>query len=183
MISGIITLSLSFIFIIIIYTQRENKNTKRILLLFMLYLLFGAGQQLFFQLVFLGSILNLFKFNRLIIPVFITSLYYALFHSSNPDKVFDKFFIGTFILNLFWSTIYLKFGNILWLALSHAILGTFYYMWIFDGDVMKKRLNLFAWSPSLSAMFASKKFCGCFICSCHLSHPEIYSSFLAIPAN
>ncbi len=121
----------------ILFIKKKNKKKKHVFLLFFLYLIFGLIQQLLFQYVFLET-LN-FLLNNFLISVFVSAIYYSLFHTKRGIE----FFIFTLGTGLIWSTIYLKYGNIIPLIISHAILGTVYYTWIFKGEAIKNRSKLF----------------------------------------
>ena len=134
--SGILTLAFTLIFsgAIIPLKKKKQVSTKYILLLFTLYLVFGFVQQLFFQYIFLETIFNLS--NSFLFSIIITTVFYGYFHLQ-----YKLFFIGTMLVNHVWSTIYLRYGNIIWPALSHAILATLFYILIYDKDPIREKLN------------------------------------------
>jgi hypothetical protein len=134
--SFIYTAIVTLFSVILLFFIRKYNN-KRVTLLFFLYLLAGFVQQLLFQYVFLELVYPLIK--NLLFTVLFSTLYYALFHLKHGKH----FFVLTFIINTFWSTIYLTQGNLVPLVISHGILGTAYYTWLFKGDVVKGRSNIF----------------------------------------
>jgi hypothetical protein len=134
--SFIYTTILTVFSVMLLFFLRKYNNKRAFLLLF-LYILAGFVQQLLFQYVFLELVYHLI--NNIIFTVLISTLYYALFHLKHGKR----FFALTFTINIFWSTIYLTQGNLLPLAISHGILGTVYYTWLFKGDVVKGRSKIF----------------------------------------
>jgi hypothetical protein len=134
--SFIYTLIITLFSVVLLYFMRRYDN-KRALLLFLLYLLAGFVQQFLFQYVLLELVYNII--NNVILAVLISTLYYALFHLKHGKR----FFVLTFIINIFWSTIYITQGNLVPLAISHGILGTAYYTWLYKDDVVKGRSKIF----------------------------------------
>lgn len=115
--------------------QRTVPN-RYFIVLFLLYLPMGLVQQLFFQHVFLDTIYSLVP--NIFVAVIIGSIFFKLFHLKDR---FGKLAYLTFFGNLIFSTVYLLYGNIITLSISHAIIGVFYYSWINKGDAISSRLK------------------------------------------
>jgi len=133
-VSGLLVMSFTLISVVVILIIKRNKLTKYslsyIMLMLFLYILFGFGQQLLFQFVFLEVFYFLTK--NAIFSILLSSMFYFIFH---PKGTFGKFYFATFILGLFWSTIYVFFGNIIWLSISHGIIGCVYFTLMYDKKV------------------------------------------------
>ena len=52
------------------------------------------------------------------------------------------FFELTFVANIGWSLIYLMWGNVLWLGLSHALLGAAYCSLNVKKNMIKDRIRI-----------------------------------------
>jgi hypothetical protein len=137
LLNSFIYTSIVTLFSVVLLFFMRKYNNKRPILLFFLYLLAGFVQQLLFQYVFLELVYHII--HSVILSILISTFYYALFHLKHGKS----FFILTFIINIFWSTIYLTQGNLIPLTISHGILGTAYYTWLFKGDVVKGRSKIF----------------------------------------
>jgi membrane protease YdiL (CAAX protease family) len=138
-ISGLIMLIVTVMFfLIILYFKKHERHgqANNILILLAAYLVFGLAQQVFFQLIFLNTVSNIT--HNFYLAILLTSLFFGLFHLK---KKYYTLFVFTFLLNIFWSSIYLLYSNILWPVLSHAVLAVFYYVWIRKGNALKKRLS------------------------------------------
>ena len=101
------------------------------------YLTAGFLQQLFFQFVFLETVYFLAKGNALL-TVSLSAVFFSLFHFG---KSIRKFYLLTLMMGFFYSGVYLLYGNLFWLALSHAVLGAFLYVLFFDDNLLTSRLG------------------------------------------
>lgn len=109
---------------------------KYFVVLFILYIPMALIQQLFFQHIFLDTLQYLLK--NTILSVILSSLFFKFFHRK---KYFGRLANLTFFGNLVYATTYMLYGNILPLAISHAIIGTLYYSWIHEQDALSTRLK------------------------------------------
>ncbi|MDP2930295.1 MAG: CPBP family glutamic-type intramembrane protease [bacterium] len=101
------------------------------------YLPLGFLEQFFFQFVFLETVYFLTKGNAFL-AVFFSAIFYSLFHLG---QIIKKFYFLTLIMGIFCAGIYLLYGNLIWLALLHAILGTFLYVLFFEDNQLSRRLG------------------------------------------
>ncbi len=113
-------------------------NFRYLVFLLILYIFFGYLQQILFQFVFTETVF--FITDNIKVSVFLGALYYFLFHVKSFRR--PEFLFGTFLLGLMWSSAYLIFGNLFWLGISHGIIGTIYYLNLWDVDVLRKKLKL-----------------------------------------
>lgn len=121
--------------VIIIFGIKDKKPLKWSIMVFFLYIPFGILQEILFQFVFTDTLFELT--GNPYITIFLSSIYYMLFHLRLDLGTF------TFIAGLFWSYFYLAFGNVFWIGISHAILGTMYYVFMYKGNALKNKLNYF----------------------------------------
>lgn len=122
------------IFSVFVISRGRKKNKKKnTFLLFTLYLTAGIIQQLLFQYVFLETIYYLTS--NLLLTIIISVIYYSLFHLREGAA----FYLKITIMGTFWALIYLNFGNIIPLIISHGIVGTVYY----TSDVISDRCRLY----------------------------------------
>lgn len=138
-ISGVLNIFVILLGVITIFIFRDRKikrNPSFFLMLFICYLPFGFLQQLFFQYVFLETLISLFQAKFIILMIGV--LFYSLFHLSKETNMLA---ILGFMAGLFWMTIYLYYGNIIWPALSHALLAAMYYYFIHPSNRLFKRLK------------------------------------------
>ena len=142
--TGLITCILVIVFTIFILLIKNNLkrktlkfNFKYLIILLVLYIIFGFLQQLLFQFVFLESLSKLI--NNFYITILTGSVYYYLFHIKSKEIEFHP---GTFILNVCFSTIYLTLGNLIWLGIAHGVLGTIYYLNLFKTDILRKKIKI-----------------------------------------
>lgn len=122
------------------YRLREKKekfNWKYFLSLFLLYLPFSLMQQLLFQYLFLDTLFSLT--HRSFFSVLLTGIYFYYFHH---QRFYSRFSFFIFTISFFWSYVYLVYGNIIWLVLSHSILGSCYYIWFRKDNILRNRLKL-----------------------------------------
>jgi len=142
LISGLVTLVATIFVAIILFLMRKYKPSrfekKYILILLVLYIIFGFLQQLFFQFVFLETIYSITK--SFFPAIIISAFYYSLFHLRESTK---RFFFGTLALGIIYSTIYLLYGNLIWLGISHGILGTIYYVYYFKEKILENKIGYF----------------------------------------
>ncbi|MBU0757199.1 MAG: CPBP family intramembrane metalloprotease [Nanoarchaeota archaeon] len=140
-ISGLYVMSFTLFCSLVLYKLRKNKINRygwRYFFVFvMLYFLFGLGQQIFFQFIFMESVY--FFTNNALVSILVGSVFYYLFH---PKMRFGKFHYFTFFMGLFWSFSYMFFGNILWVSISHGVLGAFFGIYLLDKDPMRSRLKI-----------------------------------------
>lgn len=101
------------------------------------YLPAGFLQQLFFQFVFFETIYFVFKGN-IFLSLFSSAVFFGLFHLGWTKK----FFLPSLLMGFLFSGIYLLYGNLFWLALSHTLLGTFLYVLFVKDNQLTRRLNL-----------------------------------------
>lgn len=111
-------------------------NFRYLVFLLFLYIFFGYLQQLLFQFIFTETVFFLTK--KLWLSVFISAFYYFIFHLRSKRI---EFLIGTFLLGLLWGASYLIFGNLFWLGISHGVIGTIYYLNLFEEDMLRKRIK------------------------------------------
>ena len=141
LISGIIVGITTLLAVAIIIFWGKN-NLPRLKLayfwkLLATYLPLGFLEQLFFQFVFLETVYFLTKGNALL-AVFLSTIFFGLFHL---EKKIRKFYFLILAMEIFCASVYLLYGNLIWLVLSHAILGTFIYVLFFDDNQLSRRLG------------------------------------------
>jgi len=95
-------------------------------------------QQVLFQCVFFETIYFISEGN-IIVSLLLSAVYYGSFHLGLYAK---RFFPQTLLLGFIFSGIYLIWGNIFWLGLSHALLGTFLYVLFFDHNELARQLSI-----------------------------------------
>jgi membrane protease YdiL (CAAX protease family) len=127
--TGIIT----FLSVIVISSQRPDQKKGNVGQLFILYLFFGLMQQLLFQYVFLETI-NFLSRNT-ILAIAATTFFFSLFHTQNGRG----YYLQTTTIGLLWTIVYVHFGNLLPLVISHGILGTAYY----TSEAISRRSQIF----------------------------------------
>lgn len=130
-------------FILYLGKKKADLKTKKILSLFLLYLPFSFLQQLFFQTIILESLL--FLLHRVLVTVFIASVFFVLFHIPLKKKKSGHPSLhtaGMWLWYISYSLIYIYFGNILWIILFHALLGAIYYSLTYRGNILKTRLEI-----------------------------------------
>lgn len=128
--------------IVLLLKKRRKKNGLKfdanyVVLLLFLYIIFGFFQQVLFQFVFAETMLSLTG-NHFFTAI-AASVYYGLFHIKS---IKPEFVIGTFIMGFLWSSLYLSFGNLFWIGISHGIAGTIYYINLWDKDVLREKLEI-----------------------------------------
>lgn len=111
-------------------------NFKYLIFLLVLYIFFGYLQQLLFQFMFFETVYYLT--GKITMSIFISAFYYFIFHLRSKRLEFQ---LGTFLIGLMWSANYLFFGNLFWLGISHGIIGTMYYLNLFDQDMLRKKIS------------------------------------------
>jgi hypothetical protein len=117
-----------------------GKTKRYVLKLFGLYFIFALIEQLFFKFVVLESIFYLTE--QVILSVLLGSIFFIFFHLQKYPPVQRVLFAGgAFLMEFVHDYVYLSFGNIIWPALSMAMIATFYYAFIFKGDILKFRLG------------------------------------------
>ena len=141
-ISGLYVSIITVFGIIIILLMKNIRkgldyNFRYLIFLLLLYIFFGYLQQILFQFVFTETVF--FLTNNIKISVVIGAFYYFLFHLRSFKR--PEFLFGTFLLGLMWSSSYIIFGNLFWLGISHGIIGTIYYLNLWEVDVLRKRLQ------------------------------------------
>lgn len=135
---GLVTL---LAILILVFIKKDNMSLLgsvyfRKLLMF--YLLWGLLQQLFFQFVFFETVYFIFK-GGILIPIFSSAIFFSLFHLGRHKK----FFLPSVLMGFLYSGIYLFYGNLIWLALSHTLIGVFLYVLFVDRDQLALRLGKF----------------------------------------
>jgi hypothetical protein len=133
-----LTIPLTLILSLILLIIRKNKNVNpgKAFLLFLYYIPFGIIQQLFFQFVFLETLY--FLLPNLLVCIPISAIFYYLFH---PRKDFKILSGATLFIGLIWSSIYLNYGNIITIGISHAFLGMMYYSLMREDNTLEPRLR------------------------------------------
>jgi hypothetical protein len=113
---------------------RDRKPIWFMGLTFALYVPFGIIQEILFQYIFLDTLYSMLP--NPYICIFLSAAYYMLFH----PKLELGFF--TFIAGLGWSYLYLAFHNVFWIGISHALLGSAYYVFMIKGSSLKNKLGI-----------------------------------------
>ena len=137
--SGLVVLGFTLVCTIFLYFFKEQDKkvfTKYGVVLLLLYIFFGFLQQLLFQFIFFETVYSLL--DNAVIVVFVSAAFYAVFHWKLKQI---RFLIVTFLAGLFWSAFYVMYGNLIWLGVSHGILGTVTFLWYFDGDILRKTIK------------------------------------------
>ena len=129
--AGIITIIGFLVFFIFLQEKKLTFKPE----LFLLYLIFGILQTIFFQSVFNLTIYDLF--NSKTLSILFTTAFFSLFHYNKKNKTF---FILAILGGLAWSTIFLYSPNVFALGFSHAIIAYFYYNLLYKGNILKKRI-------------------------------------------
>jgi len=138
-ISGVLNLIVILLGIIAIFIFRDRKIRRRpvfFLMVLICYLPFGFLQQLFFQYVFLETLISLFQIKYVVLIIGV--LFYSFFHLSKETRMLA---ILGFLAGIFWMGIYLYYGNIIWPSLGHAFLAAMYYYFIHPSNRLIKRLE------------------------------------------
>lgn len=140
-VSGVIVGIATFLIVLAFVFIKKNDIARlksayfRKLLAF--YFLWGFLQQLFFQFVFFETVYFVFKGN-IFLSLSSSAIFLGLFHLGRTKK----FFLPSLLMGFLFSGIYLLYGNLIWLALSHALLGTFLYVLFVKNNQLSRRLNL-----------------------------------------
>lgn len=101
------------------------------------YLLFGILQQIFFQVVFLETILFVLD-GRVLYSLIITLIFYFLFHLR---KLIRKYILIITLFGMFSILTYYLWGNVLWIGIAHGILGSVLYHHHISTNQIKRRLG------------------------------------------
>jgi len=105
--------------------------TPRPLIAALLYLPWALAQQTLFQFYLLGRLRALFPARAPAAPVVLTGLAYALVHL--PDPVVATV---TAASGICWTYAYHRFRVLGSIAVSHALLGSTFYYWVYDRDLL-----------------------------------------------
>jgi len=140
--SGLIVGVLTLIVAIFLWVIRKNKkvNPKYFVFLLILYIFFGFLQQVLFQFVILETILYLT--NSFIPTIILSAFIYGAFHKTK--LLFKKpifFFLTTFAAGLIWSTVYVYYGNLIWLGISHGVTATVLFTGFVKKDLIKHKVR------------------------------------------
>jgi hypothetical protein len=118
----------------------KSKSIQYILKLFVVYFFFALIEQVFFQFVVSETIADLVS--NFWTTVLISSIFFTLFHFQKYSPIERILFAsGAFLMQVVYVSIYLTYGNIIWLAVSMAIIATTYYSFIYQGDILKSRIG------------------------------------------
>jgi hypothetical protein len=94
---------------------------------FALYLPWALLQQFLFQFYLLGRLLTLFPAP---VSVVATGMAYSLVHLPDLNVA-----LATAAAGIFWSFLYRRYRILLPLGLSHALLGSTFYYWVYGHDL------------------------------------------------
>lgn len=111
----------------------ERLSNWHILLALALYFPWALLQQTLFQFYLLGRLLTLFP---PVVAVSVTGVAYSLVHL--PDVWVT---LVTAAAGIFWTALYRRYRVLLPLALSHALLGSTFYYWVYGRDLFEGWLN------------------------------------------
>jgi len=107
-----------------------------------LYLPWALVQQTLFQVYLLGRLQALFPALPRLLLSTLNGLAFALVHVTNPWIAVIAALGGTA-----WSFLYLRY-RLLWpLAISHALVGTTFYYWVYGHDLARQ------WSSTIQGLF------------------------------
>ena len=112
---------------------------RNLLLAFGLYIPWALLQQTIFQFYLLGRLRALLSFESRILLAFVVGTIYGLVHLPAWGVTLVTILAGTC-----WSYIYLRDRHILPIAMSHAILGSTFYYFVIDYDLINERLGQFS---------------------------------------
>ncbi|MBU4350773.1 CPBP family intramembrane metalloprotease [Patescibacteria group bacterium] len=133
---GIATLLIILAFILIKKKDIFRLKSAYFWKLLVFYFPWGFLQQLFFQFIFFETVYFAFKGN-IFLSLLLSAVFFGLFHLGWTKK----FFLPSLLIGFFFSGIYLLYGNLIWLALSHALLGTFLYVLFVKDNQLARRLT------------------------------------------
>ncbi len=133
---GLATLLAILIFIFIKKNNLPRLGSAYFRKLLAFYLLWGFLQQLFFQFVFFETVQFIFK-GSIFISILSSAIFFSLFHLGRHKT----FFLPSVLMGFLYSGIYLFYGNLVWLVLSHALIGTFLYVLFVDHNQLILRLG------------------------------------------
>ena len=140
-VSGVVTVAITLAVIAVFVTLKKDNlfrlKSAYFWKLLATYLGTGFFQQLFFQFVFLETIYFLVNGNVLL-TAFLAAIFFSLFHLGEGIR---KFYFLTLVMGFLFSGIYLLYGNLIWLALSHALLGTFLYVLFIKDNILTRRFS------------------------------------------
>jgi hypothetical protein len=97
-------------------------------LVFLLYLPWALLQQFLFQFYLLGRFLTLLPTP---VAVFFTGVTYSLVHLPEVGVA-----LATAPVGIFWTFLYRRYRVLLPLGLSHALLGSTFYYWVYGRDLL-----------------------------------------------
>lgn len=98
-----------------------------LVLLLVLYPVWGVGQQFLFQALVAGNLRRAGLSVWVVVPA--TAALFGLIHLPDP-----KLALATFALGLLFTPLYLRWRNLWPLGLWHAWLGAFFYFWVLGRD-------------------------------------------------
>ncbi len=107
----------------------QRVGNWRLLVALVLYLPWALLQQILFQFYLLGRLRTVFPAG---VAVTVTGIAYALVHL--PDITVAA---ASVIAGVFWTYVYYRYRVLSPLALSHALLGSTFYYWVYGQDLVK----------------------------------------------
>lgn len=108
----------------------QRVGNWHVLLAFALFFPWALLQQMLFQFYLLGRFLTLFRAG---VAITCTGIAYGLVHL--PDIGVT---LATTVAGIVWTYVYYRYRVLSPLAFSHALLGTFFYYWIYGRDLAKE---------------------------------------------
>lgn len=117
------------------FKPKKFKIIKWIFALFILYLLFGLVQQIFFQAIFTHTLNKLIQ--EKILVILFSAVFFSSFHWGWDSKGI-KFGILTLFGGVTMATLYLISPNVYLLGIVHGILASLYYFVVYEGNIARK---------------------------------------------